>query len=55
MVEVMGLDRDRAVAWSLGRVLQNAIWDVEDGESALQAPQVLIAEAISRRPARGAG
>jgi streptomycin 6-kinase len=55
MVEVLGLDGDRAVAWSLGRVLQNAIWDVEDGETALQPAQVLIAEAISRRPARGAG
>jgi streptomycin 6-kinase len=32
MTEVMGLDRDRAKAWTLGRVLQNALWSVEDGE-----------------------
>src|SRR5262245_22846371 len=28
MVDVVGLDRDRAVGWTLGRVLQNALWDV---------------------------
>ncbi|GAA2293128.1 aminoglycoside phosphotransferase family protein [Streptomyces kunmingensis] len=31
MTEVLGLDRERARAWTLGRVLQNALWDVEDG------------------------
>ncbi|MFI5885357.1 aminoglycoside phosphotransferase family protein [Streptomyces sp. NPDC051554] len=31
MTEVLGLDRDRARAWTLGRVLQNALWAVEDG------------------------
>lgn len=31
MTAVMGLDRDRARAWTLGRVLQNALWDIEDG------------------------
>lgn len=33
MTEVLGLDRDRARAWTLGRVLQNALWTVEDGRS----------------------
>jgi streptomycin 6-kinase len=47
MLDVLGLDRDRAVAWTLGRVLQNAIWDVEDGSAALDGPQVAIASAIS--------
>ncbi|WP_375803493.1 aminoglycoside phosphotransferase family protein [Streptomyces sp. A012304] len=32
MTEVLGLDRERARAWTLGRVLQNALWNVEDGE-----------------------
>ncbi|MGY0492671.1 aminoglycoside phosphotransferase family protein [Streptomyces sp. WG-D5] len=27
----LGLDRERARAWTLGRVLQNALWDIEDG------------------------
>ncbi|MFJ8821317.1 aminoglycoside phosphotransferase family protein [Streptomyces sp. NPDC102467] len=31
MTEVLGLDRERARAWTLGRVLQNALWDVADG------------------------
>ncbi|WP_411978464.1 aminoglycoside phosphotransferase family protein [Streptomyces sp. N50] len=31
MTEVLGLDRDRARAWTLGRVLQNALWAVGDG------------------------
>ncbi|TQK98170.1 streptomycin 6-kinase [Streptomyces puniciscabiei] len=31
MTEVLGLDRERARAWTLGRLLQNALWDVEDG------------------------
>ncbi|MEU7584622.1 aminoglycoside phosphotransferase family protein [Streptomyces sp. NPDC041068] len=31
MTEVLGLDRERARAWTLGRVLQNAIWEAEDG------------------------
>ena len=28
MTEVLGLDRARAVGWTLGRVLQNAVWDL---------------------------
>jgi streptomycin 6-kinase len=47
MVDVLGLDRDRAVAWSLGRVLQNALWDIEDGQGLDQA-QVAIASALTR-------
>jgi streptomycin 6-kinase len=31
MTEVLGLDRDRARSWTLGRVLQNTLWAVEDG------------------------
>ncbi|GAA3134085.1 aminoglycoside phosphotransferase family protein [Streptomyces rectiviolaceus] len=33
MSEVLGLDRERARAWTLGRVLQNALWEIEDGRS----------------------
>jgi streptomycin 6-kinase len=28
MTDVLGLDRSRAAGWSLGRVLQNAVWDL---------------------------
>ncbi|MGW3202709.1 aminoglycoside phosphotransferase family protein [Streptomyces sp. NPDC001135] len=31
MTDVLGLDRERARAWTLGRLLQNALWDVADG------------------------
>ncbi|MBM7170071.1 hydroxyurea phosphotransferase [Streptomyces sp. G44] len=31
LTEVMGLDRERARAWTLGRVVQNALWEIEDG------------------------
>ncbi|WP_336246747.1 aminoglycoside phosphotransferase family protein [Streptomyces cupreus] len=31
MTDVLGLDRDRARAWTLGRVLQNSVWQIEEG------------------------
>ncbi|WP_063749733.1 aminoglycoside phosphotransferase family protein [Streptomyces xylophagus] len=39
MTDVIGLDRARARAWTLGRVLQNALWAIEDGD--LPAPHHL--------------
>ncbi|MGC9378163.1 aminoglycoside phosphotransferase family protein [Streptomyces sp. MH13] len=41
MTGVLGLDRERARAWSLGRVLQNCLWNVEDGDP-LEAEQLEI-------------
>ncbi|MCB5166158.1 aminoglycoside phosphotransferase family protein [Streptomyces bambusae] len=32
MTDVLDLDRERARAWTLGRVLQNCLWDLEDDE-----------------------
>ena len=32
MTAGLGLDRDRARAWTLGRLLENSLWNVEDGE-----------------------
>ncbi|MFI7276129.1 APH(6)-I family aminoglycoside O-phosphotransferase [Streptomyces sp. NPDC049879] len=46
---VLGLDRARATGWTLGRLLQNALWDIEDGETALAPSSVTIAEALSDR------
>ncbi|WP_198536330.1 aminoglycoside phosphotransferase family protein [Streptomyces resistomycificus] len=31
MTDVLGLDRARARAWTLARLLQNTLWDIEDG------------------------
>lgn len=50
LAEVVG-DRGRAVAWTLGRVLQNGLWDVEDGEPALDAEQVAAARILLARRA----
>ncbi|NUT45877.1 MAG: hydroxyurea phosphotransferase [Saccharothrix sp.] len=49
LTDVLRVDRGRAAAWTLGRVLQNALWDVEDGESALSPSQVAIAAALVER------
>ncbi|MDT9701770.1 aminoglycoside phosphotransferase family protein [Streptomyces sp. P17] len=35
MTDVLGLDRDRARAWTLGRVLQNSVWQIEEGDAPL--------------------
>ncbi|MFC9328497.1 aminoglycoside phosphotransferase family protein [Kitasatospora sp. NPDC057015] len=47
MTEVLDLDRDRAVGWTLGRVLQNALWDIADGAVALRPEQTAIARALT--------
>ncbi len=37
LTEVLGLDRERARAWTLGRLLQNALWRIEDGDQLASA------------------
>ena len=51
LTEVLGLDRQRATGWTLSRVLQNALWDIEDGETALNPAQITIARALLHRQA----
>ncbi|MDR8414824.1 aminoglycoside phosphotransferase family protein [Nonomuraea sp. 3-1Str] len=46
LTEALGLDRQRAAGWTLGRVLQNALWDIEDGKTHLEPVQVTIATAL---------
>jgi streptomycin 6-kinase len=48
MTATLGLDRQRAAAWTVARALQNSLWDIEDGETELSAIQVAIATALSR-------
>ncbi|GGP89874.1 MULTISPECIES: aminoglycoside phosphotransferase family protein [Streptomyces] len=48
LAEAVGADRGRARAWTLGRVLQNCLWDVEDGEERLDGEQSAVAEALLR-------
>ncbi|MFF7245177.1 aminoglycoside phosphotransferase family protein [Embleya sp. NPDC008237] len=49
LTEVLDLDRRRAAGWTLARVLQNALWDIEDGRSTLEPAQVTLAEALLGR------
>ena len=49
MTEVLRLDRNRAAAWTLGRLLQNAVWDVEEGRD-LGPDDLEIARRIRSRP-----
>lgn len=46
MVDRLGLDADRALAWTRARLLQNAIWNAEDGQPGIDAAQVIISEAL---------
>jgi len=47
MTDVMGLDRSRAAAWTLGRVLQVAVWDlVRFREGRIWPPHRTIAEVL---------
>lgn len=47
MTEVMGLRRDRAAAWTLARVLQDACWDLTSGRAATLRPEHrAVAEAV---------
>lgn len=45
MTDTLSLNRDRARAWTLGRVLQNAIWDIEEGRP-LQQTDLEIARRL---------
>ncbi|OMI37003.1 aminoglycoside phosphotransferase family protein [Streptomyces sparsogenes] len=49
LTEVLGLDRGRAAGWTLGRLLQNELWDIEGGGSALAPSSVAMAEALPNR------
>ncbi|MDP9842997.1 aminoglycoside phosphotransferase family protein [Streptosporangium lutulentum] len=51
LTEVLGLDRQRATGWTLGRILQNALWDIEDGKTTLEPAQVVLGTTLLRRQA----
>jgi streptomycin 6-kinase len=45
MADVLDLDRDRARTWTLGRVLQNCLWEIEDARP-LKSVQLEIGRAL---------
>ncbi|WP_405821025.1 aminoglycoside phosphotransferase family protein [Streptomyces sp. NBC_00838] len=51
MTEVMGLDRERARAWTLGRVLQSCLWDIGDGDRGLSPVHLAVGRALRERRA----
>ncbi|WP_407699741.1 aminoglycoside phosphotransferase family protein [Streptomyces justiciae] len=52
MTDVLGLDRARARAWTLGRVLQTSLWEIEDGRP-MDAQQLEIARRLVPLSRRG--
>lgn len=49
MTEVVGLDRQRAAGWTLGRVLQTVVWTMESGETRLPAVPSAVAKILLNR------
>ncbi|MFD7718057.1 aminoglycoside phosphotransferase family protein [Streptomyces sp. NPDC059814] len=48
LTEALGLDRRRAAGWTLARLLQNTLWDIEDGRTTIAPSQIAVAEALPR-------
>ncbi|GAB2680787.1 aminoglycoside phosphotransferase family protein [Kribbella swartbergensis] len=46
MLEVTGIDRDRALGWTAGRILQNVLWDTENGDTAIDPVLRTVADAL---------
>ncbi|MFI5691587.1 aminoglycoside phosphotransferase family protein [Kribbella sp. NPDC051586] len=46
MLEVTGIDRDRALGWTAGRILQNVLWFTEDGDTRIEAELKAVADAL---------
>lgn len=53
LTEMLDLDRDRAAGWTIARLLQNTLWDVEDGHAAISASAKTVDDALA--PVRGVG
>lgn len=50
MTDILGLDRTRATSWTLARILQNALWDVENDDTMWSTePDRVIAETLLDR------
>ncbi|MEV4119963.1 APH(6)-I family aminoglycoside O-phosphotransferase [Micromonospora sp. NPDC049645] len=48
MTEALELDQGRAAGWTLARLLQNTLWDIEDGRTEIARSQIAVAEALAK-------
>ncbi|MGW7681468.1 aminoglycoside phosphotransferase family protein [Kribbella sp. NPDC054772] len=46
MLEVTGIERDRALAWTAGRILQNVLWFTEDGDTRIEDELAAVTDAL---------
>ncbi|GAA1573926.1 aminoglycoside phosphotransferase family protein [Kribbella karoonensis] len=46
MLDVTGIERERALAWTAGRILQNVLWFTEDGDTRIEAELKAVADAL---------
>jgi streptomycin 6-kinase len=47
LTEVLQLDRDRAAGWTYARLMQNTLWDLEDGRTAVSPAAKLIDDVLT--------
>ncbi|NUR98731.1 MAG: hydroxyurea phosphotransferase [Kribbellaceae bacterium] len=46
MLEVTGIERQRALAWTAGRILQNVLWFTADGDTRIEDELKAVADAL---------
>lgn len=46
LLDLTGIDRDRGLGWTRARLLQNALWDLDDEETTLDPHKLHIATAL---------
>ncbi|MFC4138547.1 MULTISPECIES: aminoglycoside phosphotransferase family protein [unclassified Microbacterium] len=47
LTEMLDLDRSHAAAWTAARLLQNTLWDIEDGHHAISASAKTVDDALA--------
>lgn len=47
LTDMLDLDRELAAAWTAARLLQNALWDIEDGHTAISAAAKTVDDALA--------
>lgn len=53
LTEMLDLDRERAAVWTIARLLQNTLWDIEDGDPAISTSAKTVDDALAAYGASG--